>query len=242
MVDILNFVKSEFEKFAEADYKKFSSSLIPNIDNVLGIRLPNLRKIAKTIAKNDWQTFLSKHEEKFMEDVMLKGMVITYLNEDYKIMLNLVKNFVPKINNWAVCDTFCTGLKFLKKDKKEAFRFLVPYLKSKDEYKLRFAVVTLLSQFIDDDCIDEVLKILFNLKSEYYYANMGIAWAVSVCYVKYPDLTLKYLKTNSLDDFCHNKSISKIIESYRVPKCDKEKLKRLKRTKAISPSALKYTK
>lgn len=228
-MDILNFVKSEFKKHSESDYKKFSSSLIPNIDNILGIRLPELRKIAKIIAKNDWQTFLNKHEEKFMEDTMLKGMVISYLNEDFNTTMALVKNFVPKINNWAVCDTFCIGLKFFKKNKVKSFEFLAPYLNSKDEYQLRFAVVVLLSQFVCDDCINEILEILFNLKTDYYYANMGIAWAISVCYVKYPDLTFKYLQDNNLNKFCQNKTISKIIESYRVPKEDKARLKLLKR-------------
>ncbi len=229
-MDVLNFVKSELEKYAEPGYKKFSSSLIPNINNILGVRLPNLRKIAKTVSKNDWKTFLSNYEEKFMEDTMLKGLVITYLNEDFYTTLSLVEKFIPKIDNWAVCDTFCMGLKFFKKDKKTAFEFLLPYLKSKNEYKLRFGVVVLLSHFICEDCINEVLKILFNLKTEYYYAQMGIAWAVSICYIKYPKLTLEYLKNSTLDDFCHNKTISKIIESYRVSKEDKEKLKLLKRS------------
>ncbi len=228
-MDISNFVKSEFKKYSEPEYKKFSSSLIPNIDNILGIRLPNLRKIAKIIAKNDWQTFLNNYEENFMEDTMLKGMVIAHLKEDYDSMVSLVEKFVPKINNWAVCDIFCGGLKFFKKDKIAALKFLYPYLKSQDEYELRFGVVSLLSHFICDDCIDEVLRILFNLKTERYYAQMGIAWAVSICYIKYPDLTLNYLKDSTLDDFCHSKSISKIIESYRVSKEDKEKLKLLKR-------------
>lgn len=231
-MDILKFVKSEFKKCADPAYCKFSSALIPNIDNVLGIRIPVLRKIAKQIVKDDWQTFLNEYEEKFMEDTMLKGLVIVYLNEDFNSMLELVDTFVPKINNWAVCDTFCMGLKFFKKDKARAFKFLSPYLKSKDEFRLRFAVVVLLAHFVEEDYINRVLKILFSLKSPHYYTNMAIAWAVSVCYVKFPDCTLKYLENSTLDDFCHNKSISKIIESYRVSKEDKEKLKLLKRKAA----------
>lgn len=230
-MDVFGFVKSEFEKAKEDGYKQFSASLIPNIDNVLGIRLPILRKIAKKISKDDWRNFLDNYEEKFMEDTMLKGMVITYLKEDFDTMLNLVCNFVPKINNWAVCDTFCTGLKFLNADKQKAFEFLSPYLKSKEEYHLRFACVVLLAHFIEKDYIDKVLKILFSLKSEYYYANMAIAWAVSICYIKFPKETLKYLQNSTLDDFCHNKSISKITDSYRVPYEDKKKLKLLRRTK-----------
>ena len=87
----------------------------------------------------------------------------------------------------------------------------------------------LLSHFIEPEFIDDVLKILFNLKSEYYYARMAIAWAISICYIKFPGKTLVYLENNDLEDFIHNKSISKIIESYRVSKEDKEKLKLLKR-------------
>ncbi len=231
-MSIIEFVKSEFEKHAELKYRKFSSSLIPNADNVLGVRIPILRKIAKTVAKDDWQNFLDNYEEKFMEDTMLKGMVISYLNEDFDKMLELTELFVLKINNWAVCDTFCAGLKFLKQDKNKTFKFLSPYLKSKEEYRLRFAVVVLLTYFIEEDYIDEVLKILFNLKSSYYYANMAVAWAISICYIKFPDKTLEYLKNSPLDDFCHNKSISKIIESYRVSKEDKDKLRSLKRRTA----------
>ena len=230
-MDVLKFVKSEFEKYSEDGYKKFSASLIPNIDNILGIRIPVLRKIAKQVVKSDAQKFLDEYEENFMEDTMLKGMVIAYLNKDFNSMLIYVENFVPKINNWAVCDIFCGGLKFFKKDKEKAFDFLKPYINSKDEYHLRFACVALLSHFIDKDFIDRVLKILFSLKSEYYYANMAIAWAISICYIKFPDKTLKYLQNSTLDDFCHNKAISKIIESFRVSKEDKENLKLLNRPK-----------
>lgn len=237
-MDVLNFVKSEFAKYTEADYKKFSASLIPNIDNVLGIRIPILRKIAKQVAKLDPQKFLDEHEEIFMEDTMLKGMVIAYLGKDFNSMLVYVEDFVPKINNWAVCDIFCGGLKFFKKDKERAFEFLTPYINSKDEYYLRFACVMLLTYFVDKDFIDKVLKILFGLKSEYYYANMAIAWAISICYVKFPDKTLKYLQNNTLEDFCHNKAISKIIESYRVTKEDKERLKLIKRAKKSPISAI----
>lgn len=226
---LFTFVKNELNKYSELKYKKFSSSLIPGTCNILGVRIPNLRKIAKIITQDDWQKFLNDYKEDFMEETMLKGLVITYLKEDFDTMLELVSDFSGKINNWAVCDTFCMGLKFVNKNKAIVFDFLQPYLKSKKEYKIRFGVVALLAHFIDDDYIDKVLEILFNLKSDDYYAQMGIAWAISVCYVKYPLKTLPYIENNTLDDFTHNKAISKIIESYRVSKGDKDKLRALKR-------------
>jgi len=229
-----DFARAELEKYSEEKYKKFTSALIPGIDNILGVRLPYLRRIAKEIAKGDWRYFLANSNEKYMEDTMLLGLVLAYLNEDFNSMLELTSNFVPKIDNWAVCDTFCNGLKFVKKDRKKAFDFLLPYLKSKGEYPLRFGVVMLLSHFIDTNSdgpefIDKILEILFNLKTEYYYARMAVAWAISICYIKYPEKTYKYLIKNNLDDFIHNKSISKIIESYRVSANEKEKLRKLRR-------------
>lgn len=228
-MDLFNFVEKELNKYSEIGYKKFSSSLNPGVDNILGVRIPVLRKIAKIIVRDDWQKFLKEYKEEFMEETMLKGLVISYLNEDFDHMLDLAAKFSEKISNWAVCDTFCMGLKFINKNKKQAFEFLIPYLKSKDEFKLRFGVVILLAHFIDDEYIDRILNILFNLKSDDYYAQMGIAWAISVCYVKYPKKTLPYIKNNNLDNFTHNKAISKIIESYRVSKGDKDKLRALKR-------------
>ena len=164
-----------------------------------------------------------------MEDTMLSGLVLSYVKEDFDRMLELTADFVPKINNWAVCDCVCNGLKFVNKDKRRAFNFLLPYLASREEYKLRFGVVMLLSHFIEEDFIDEILKILFNLKSDYYYAQMAIAWAISICYIKFPEKTYPYLKKNKLQDFIHNKAVSKIIESYRVSKEEKEKLRKLRR-------------
>lgn len=231
-MDVCKFAKAELKKYSEEKYKKFSSALIPGVNNILGVRLPMLRKIAKEIAKNDWQKFISNLDvngEEYMEDTLLAGLVLSYIKEDFDLMLNLTKNFVPKIKNWAVCDCFCNGLKFVNKNKKAAFKFLIPYLESDEEYKLRFGVVMLLSHFIEPDFIDEVLKILFNIKSDYYYAKMAVAWGISICYIKFPQKTLKYLKNNSLDDFVHNKAISKIIESFRVSKENKEKLKLLRR-------------
>ena len=208
-MNVCEFAKAELKKYSEPGYKKFSSSLIPGVENILGVRLPLLRKIAKEIAKSDWEEFISAGSEEYMEDTMLSGLVLSYVKEDFDRMLELTADFVPKINNWAVCDCVCNGLKFVNKDKRRAFNFLLPYLASREEYKLRFGVVMLLSHFIEEDFIDEILKILFNLK--------------------FPEKTYPYLKKNKLQDFIHNKAVSKIIESYRVSKEEKEKLRKLRR-------------
>lgn len=58
-MDIFMEFRQEIEQLAENDYKKFSASLLPGVDKVLGVRLPQLRKLASRIAAGDWQRYLA---------------------------------------------------------------------------------------------------------------------------------------------------------------------------------------
>lgn len=214
---------------AENDYKKFSSNLIPNINNILGIRIPTLRKIAKQIYTENWQDFLNEENPEFMEETMLQGMVISHIKDTPEKILEYIKDFVPKINNWAICDTFCCGLKFTKKNKEIVWNFIQTYLQSDKEYEIRFAVVMLLSYFIEEKYIDELLKLLDKINHDGYYVKMAVAWAVSICYIKFPEKTHKFLENNNLENWVHNKSIQKIVESYRIDAQTKILLKQMKR-------------
>ena len=161
---------------------------------------------------------------------MLQGMLIGLIKDaDIKEILSIIKNFVPKIDNWAVCDIFCSGLKVVNKNKETVWNFIQKYLKSKKEFELRFAIVMMLDYFIDEKYINEVLNILDNIKHDGYYVKMAVAWTVSVAFVKYPKITMKYLEKNNLDDWTYNKALQKICESFRVSKQMKEKIKKMKR-------------
>ncbi|MDR1167527.1 MAG: DNA alkylation repair protein [Heliobacteriaceae bacterium] len=225
----MDWVKKRLLDEAQADYKKFSASLIPNVDNVLGVRLPVLRKIAKEIYQDNWREFLKNKDVEYMEEYTLQGLVIGLIKDEPEAVLGYVRDFVPKIDNWAVCDTFCGSLKFTNKNKKLVWDFILPYLNSGAEFELRFGIVMLLGYFIDEEHIEEVLKILGNFGHEGYYARMAAAWALSVCYVKFPEKTFVYLQKSNLDKWTYNKAIQKIVESFRVDKESKEVLKTMRR-------------
>jgi 3-methyladenine DNA glycosylase AlkD len=224
-----NIIRKQIFELIDTDYQKFSAALIPNIKNVLGVRLPELRKIAKMIAKDDWRTYLETAEDEYFEEIMLQGMVIGYVKTGIEEILSYVTEFIPKIDNWSVCDSFCTGLKFTKDNRERVWEFLQPYLSSKKEYEIRFGVVMLLDFFIEAEYIDRVLNLLDRVKHEGFYAKMAVAWAVSICYVKLPDPTMAYLRNNSLDDFTYNKALQKITESNRVDKETKSLIRSMKR-------------
>ena len=223
-------IKQRLINESEKDFQKFSAFLIPNINNVLGVRLPKLRKIAKEIYKNgDWQEFINLSDFEYMEETMLKGMIIGLVKQPPPKILELVRNFIPEIDNWSVCDCFCSSLKFVKDNKELVWNFIQPYFKSKNEYDIRFAYVILLSYYIDINFIDKALKIIDGFKDKRYYTKMAVAWALSICYIKFPEKTLEYLKISKLDNWTYNKGIQKICESLRVDKSTKTMLKSMKK-------------
>ncbi|MBW7474648.1 DNA alkylation repair protein [Paenibacillus oenotherae] len=214
---------------ADAEYGKFSAALIPNINNIMGVRLPELRKLAKAIAKKDWRLFLKQAESEYFEEVMLQGMVIGYAQAEIEELLRYTAQFVPKIDNWSVCDSFCSGLKFTKANMEQVWSFLQPCLSSSREYDIRFGVVMLLHFYIEEAYISSVLQLLDGIKHEGYYVKMAVAWAVSICYIKFPEPTMAYLRSNTLDDFTYNKALQKVTESLRVDQETKKLIRSMKR-------------
>lgn len=222
-------IREEIFELIDENYKKFSSSLLPNIDNILGVRLPELRKLAKKVAKDDWRKLINTADNQYFEEIMLQGMVLGYVKTNIQEILLYVTEFIPKIDNWSVCDSFCGGLKFTKDNMEQVWNFIQPFLSSKKEYEVRFAVVMLLDFYINDEYIDKALKLLDNVNHPGYYAKMAVAWAVSICYIKFPEKTMDYLKNNNLDYFTYNKSLQKICESLRVDKETKKIIKAMRR-------------
>ena len=142
--------------------------------------------------------------------------------------MDLIKNFVPVIDNWAVCDSFCPTLKIKKNDLAVIWDFIQPYLNSDKEFYIRFGVIMLLDYYINDDYIDSTLEALKNVDTTAYYASMAAAWTMAECFIKYPDKTLPYITERVFDKATHNRTIQKLCDSYRVSAEDKEMLRKTK--------------
>lgn len=215
--------------FALADekYKEFHGGLCPNTNNIVGVRVPVLRNYAKELVKQDWKTYLENAQDEYYEEVMLQGMVIGLAKMPIEEKLQQIKKFVPKIDNWAVCDVSCAGFKV--KEKELLWNFIKTYQNSKKEFELRFMIVMMLDHFVEEKYIQSIFATIDTIKNDEYYVQMAVAWLLSVLYIKFPKETLVYLKKTNIDNVTFNKAIQKMIESYRVSKEDKEMLRKLKR-------------
>ncbi len=214
----------------EDSLRDFSSSLIPGVKNMIGVRLPALRKYAKKLASDEGEAAL-EGDDIYYEEIMLRGMLIGYIKNDTERRLELIRDFVPMIDNWAVCDSFCPSLKFAgaKKNQQRVWEFIIPYVRSYKEFYARFGAVMLLDYFVNDEYIDRTLRELEAVNTNAYYSSMGAAWLAAECYLKYPERTAPLFENNMLSAETHNRAIRKICDSLRVDKEVKAKLKTLMR-------------
>lgn len=216
-------------ELSDEGYRQFNIKLSPGIDNIIGVRAPEMKKLAKQLARDDWRSYFSLNEDKYFEETQLQGLCIGFLKEDGDTVFAEVMRFLPKINGWAMCDTFCSGLKLARKEPQRYWDLALESTFSDKPFFIRFGVVMMMSYFIDSEHIDEILNRFAAIRHDEYYVKMGVAWAVSVCFIKQRSKTLEFLKSGPMDDFTFNKSIQKIRESFRVSDEDKEMLKQMKR-------------
>ena len=226
-------IKEHLLQLAERGNKKFTKSLNPGVEHVLGIRLPDLRKLAARIAKEGWEAYLDAADTYYMEERMLQGMVLGCIrpDTDVEVYLHRVTRFVWNINSWSVCDTFKFGggKRFIEANKDRLWEYLTAWMRAEGEYEIRFGVVMAMKYFIDEEHIGELLSLYDGIRHEGYYVRMAVAWALSECFVKFPGQTMMYLKQNSLDKFTYNKALQKITESYRVDAVTKDVIRGMKR-------------
>lgn len=222
-------VKEQLQMYAEENFRTFTMRLMPGVENVYGVRLPVLRKMAKAVIKEDWRSYLEAASDESYEEIMLQGMVIGYACMELSELFARMERFIVKIDNWSVCDSFCAGLKITREHKAEMWMFLDKYLRSQNEYEIRFGVVMLLDYYTEEAYLQEALAFFDTIRHEGYYVRMAVAWAVSIYYIKYPKQVLEYLKENQLDNWTYNKALQKITESLQVDKETKAYIRSFKR-------------
>lgn len=233
-------IKKELEQNAKSSQNPYYTKVVPNSKPCIGVRVPVLRSLAKKIAKEDYQSFLRDFPEEYLEHQALKAFVLGYTKDDIDTILEYATAFVPSIQDWMVNDAFCQTFSIARKYPEQVWEWLMQYVDAGNpidgsqsfdpsgEYPQRVVAVTLMSHYLNDNYYERVLEILPKLTHPAYYTKMSVAWAVATAYAKYPTATKVLLDEHQLDPWTHNKSIQKMIESFRVSEEDKVMLRNLK--------------
>jgi 3-methyladenine DNA glycosylase AlkD len=214
----------------DTSYAAFQRKLIPTVDEkkVIGVRVPLARKLAKELMKEGgYETFLLSLPHDFYDEDMLHGLLISE-QKDYELCARQLEQFLPYVDNWAVCDIMSP--KVFKKHKEELLERIFVWISSDEVYTCRFGIKMLMTYFLDEDFKVEYLDAVAAIRSGEYYVNMMIAWYFATALAKQWEATLPYLTGKRLDVWTHNKTIQKAIESNRITEEEKKILKPLKRS------------
>lgn len=219
----------------DVKYRDFQKKLIPTVDpdSVIGVRTPELRKLAKQLARlraskeaADVEAFLKELPHEYFDENQLHAFIISE-DKDYERCMSEVEEFLPYVDNWATCDQLSP--KVFRKNKDGLLLHVRKWLKTDRTYIVRFAIGMLMQHFLDDDFNTEYPELVAKVKSEEYYVNMMIAWYFATALAKQYDAVIPYIEKQKLDVWTHNKTIQKARESYRITQEQKEYLKTLKR-------------
>lgn len=206
--------KLKLTALVEDDYRDFVKKGIITDYPLLGVRIPHLREFAKEIIKTGHATDFLEHAPQSFEELTTRGFVIASL--PYDEMKTYLPTFIPQIDNWCTCDTFCNSLKSVRKHRDD-FLNEIDHLLDGPEFSARTALICLLSHYVVPDYLAVIYDRITRVANrEEYYVKMATAWLVAECFIKFPDETWCFLQSGILPPWVQNKSISKIRDSYRV--------------------------
>lgn len=225
-------VKEEIRKEIKANedikFREFNASLIPNIDRslVIGVKTPILKEIAKKYKdRDDIDEFLYDLPHKYFEENQIHAFIISSY-KDFDITIDCINKFLPYVNNWATCDQMKP--KAFKKNKDKLIEWVKVWIQSDKVYTIRFAILMLLSFYLDEDYNKDYLYLVNENKCDDYYVKMIKAWYYATALSKQYEDSIKIIEDKVLDKWTHNKTITKAIESYRISGEEKEYLRTLK--------------
>ena len=221
-------IRKELYSLQDEAYREFQAKLIPGMgtDQVIGVRTPQLRKLARQIVKEeDTQAFLEELPHAYFDETQLHAFVISEIR-DPEEAFERTEQFLPYVDNWATCDQLSP--KVFRKCRDELLSHIEQWLVSGRTYTIRFGIGMLMQHFLDEAFDPKYPKMVLEVRSEEYYVNMMIAWYFATALAKQYEAVLPYIEKQKLDPWTHNKTIQKAVESYRITPQQKEYLKTLK--------------
>ncbi|QCT40670.1 DNA alkylation repair protein [Candidatus Saccharibacteria bacterium oral taxon 488] len=197
-------------------YAAFNKRIVNTKMPVIGVRVPDLRRLARRLAPDMSAAGISKlltAKNKSFDYMLLCGLLITHARLDDRAAIDLAKHYLPLVDSWAHIDIFV--------EKKRRFAgelwwyFALECLQSEAEFTVRYGVISLMTNFLDEAHIDQVFAVLRNVKHDGYYAKMSLAWLYATAAVHFFELTLAELENEHIDAWTRNKAYQKMRESRR---------------------------
>ena len=220
-------IQQQLFELQDLKYRDFHAKLVPgmNVNDIIGVRTPELRKFAKQLAKDERVgDFLAVLPHRYLDEMNLHGFIISEL-KDYNECLEEIERFLPYVNNWATCDLLSPKAFKQKKNRVRLIEDIKRWMASDEPFIIRFGIEMLMSFYLDEDFKPEYLKWVSDIRHEHYYVKMMVAWYFATALAKQWESSLPYIVESTLEKWTHNKAIQKAVDSYRITPEQKELLK-----------------
>lgn len=214
---------------ADGEYAEFQAKLTPTVeaDRFIGVRTPLLRAFAAELSQTpEAEAFLIELPHEFYDENILHALLLEK-RKSFDECLKKVEQFLPYVDNWAVCDMMRP--KVFKKNRDALIDRVKVWSASEQTYTCRFGIGMLMAHYLDEDFKREYLELPARVTSEEYYVRMMAAWYYATALAKQWESTVPYIEENRLPVWTHNKTIQKACESYRITPEQKTYLKTLRR-------------
>lgn len=225
---IVDEVREELFRLQDTAYREFQLGVMPTVDasTVIGVRTPALRKLAKQLGRrDDVDVFLSDLPHTYFDENQLHAFIVSDMR-DYATCVAEVERFLPYVDNWATCDQMSPRV--FKRHRAELLESIKRWVASDRTYTMRFGVGMLMEHYLDEDFDPVYLDMVAGVTSEEYYVRMMVAWYFATALAKQYDAAIPFLTERRLDDWTHNKTIQKAIESRRISAEQKDYLRSLR--------------
>lgn len=213
---------------------------------VMGLHVPEMKSVAKKLshsAEEYIERFVAvPRHTLFYEEMVVWGYLINMCNCTLEQRFNHLHSYVPVLDNWAVCDSYCAHAKWMAKvDRGILWSFLAPYFDSLREFEVRFGIVASMCYMLDEEWLNVVFERIDSIDferitSEYhtvkrrpervqtgavqgaspYYVRMAVAWLLATALAKFPEQTRAFVAASSLPDDVIRLYVRKARESFRT--------------------------
>ena len=187
----------------DLEYKKFNERIIPTKYEIVGIRIPILKKYVKSIKK------YIRTDRKYYEDFLIEIYSLNYIEDSEKV--KTLEELLEYFDNWALVDFTISNLKF--KNLEFLKEFLDKIKNSKKEFIIRYYIGNLMKYYLDSSF--DIVKRYED--TSFYYVDMMVAWYYQNYYFKVDkDKITKHLE--EINNNIKKYTIRKIKDSIRERK------------------------
>lgn len=215
-------IREELSALADPKYRDFTAPLVPTVNpsRILGVRTPDLRRYARNLVHEDPErarAFLNEALPHATYDEMnLHGALIGLMAKTPEDAFTLLDEFLPAVDSWGTCDLI--RVPAFKRNLAATLDKIRVWASAEPEYVVRFAVIQLMTLFLDDAFRPEQMEIVVHIERSEYYINMARAWYFATALAKQTAAALPLFECRPpvLDTWTHNKSLQKARESRRI--------------------------